>query len=79
MAAIVKLYFSSRATCLITDRMTLDASGIIAPIPWTLLLQNLPAVYSGGQRTRALGTFFIPRDRLRELRGVAEQTLRATG
>jgi len=79
MATIGTFYFPSRAISGITDPMTTHASGIIAPIPWTLITEDLPAVFSTTQAPRALGTFFLPRGRAREMASVVEQTLRSTG
>jgi glutamate synthase (NADPH/NADH) large chain len=79
MAAIGTFYFSSPASCVITVVMTTHASGILAPIPWALLADELAPAFSTTRATRALGTFFLPRNRVRELTGVVEQTLRSTG
>jgi glutamate synthase (ferredoxin) len=59
--------------------MTTHACGVIAPIPWELLTQDLPAAFSATRAPRALGTFFLPRSRAREMTAVVEQTLRSTG
>ena len=59
--------------------MTTHASGILAPIPWALLADDLPPAFGTARAPRALGTFFLPRNRVRELTGVIEQTLRSTG
>lgn len=59
--------------------MTTHASGILAPIPWDLLTGELSPAFSSTRTARALGTFFLPRSRARELTGVVEQTLRSTG
>lgn len=59
--------------------MTTHASGILAPIPWQLLADDLAPAFSSTRAARALGTFFLPRSRVRELAGVIEQTLRSTG
>lgn len=58
---------------------TTHACGIVAPIPWALLTDELPPVFSNTRERRALGTFFMPRARVRELTGIVEQTLLATG
>jgi glutamate synthase domain-containing protein 1 len=58
---------------------TTHACGIVAPIPWELLTDELPPVFSNARERRALGTFFMPRGRMRELTGIVEQTLLATG
>lgn len=59
--------------------MTTHASGILAPIPWALLADELAPAFFSTRAARALGTFFLPRNRVRELTGVVEQTLRSTG
>jgi glutamate synthase (NADPH) large chain len=59
--------------------MTTHASGILARIPWDLLADELSPAFSTTRAVRALGTFFLPRNRVRELTGVVEQTLRSTG
>src|SRR5258708_6298979 len=79
MEAIGTFYFSSCAPCVITVLMTTHASGILAPIPWDLLADELSPAFSSTRAARALGTFFLPRSRVRELTGVVEQTLRSTG
>jgi glutamate synthase (NADPH) large chain len=79
MRAIDTFYFTSRAPCVITVIMTTHASGILAPIPWQLLAEDLSPAFSNTRSARALGTFFLPRNRVRELTGVVEQTLRSTG
>jgi glutamate synthase domain-containing protein 1 len=58
---------------------TTHACGIVAPIPWGLLTNDLPPLFSLAKERRALGTFFMPRARVRELSGIVEQTLHATG
>lgn len=58
---------------------TTHACGIVAPIPWELLTDDLPPVFSIARERRALGTFFMPRARVRELTGVVEGTLHSTG
>jgi glutamate synthase domain-containing protein 1 len=79
MTAIGTFYFTSCAACVITVIMTTHASGILAPIPWQLLADDLAPAFSTTRAARALGTFFLPRNRVRELTGVVEQTLRSTG
>src|SRR5258708_25350688 len=59
--------------------MTNHASGVMGPIPWTMIKEDLPAVFSTRRATRGLGTFFLPRGRAREMASVVEQTLRSTG
>lgn len=59
--------------------MNTDACGIVAPIPWTLLTEELPPVFSVARTRRALGAFFLPRTRTREMTAMVEETLRATG
>jgi glutamate synthase domain-containing protein 1 len=59
--------------------MTTHACGIVAPIPWELLAEDLPPVFSAARERRALGTFFIPRARVREMTGIIEETLQSTG
>src|SRR5260370_29509413 len=61
------------------SHMTTHASGVIAPIPWDLLAEDLPDAFSATRAPRALGTFFLPRGRAREMTCVVEQTLRSTG
>jgi glutamate synthase domain-containing protein 1 len=61
------------------SRMTTHASGVIAAIPWDLLAEDLPDAFSATRAPRALGTFFLPRSRAREMTAVVEQTLRSTG
>ena len=58
---------------------TTHACGMLAPIPWELLTDELPPVFSVARERRALGTFFIPRARVREMTGVVEGTLHSTG
>ena len=58
---------------------TTHACGIVAPIPWDLLTEDLPPVFSNARERRALGAFFMPRARMRELTGIVEQTMLATG
>jgi glutamate synthase domain-containing protein 1 len=58
---------------------TTHACGIVAPIPWELLSEDLPPVFSNARERRALGAFFMPRARARELTGIVEQTMLATG
>src|SRR5258708_39615762 len=55
--------------------MTTHACGMVAPIPWELLADELPAVFSAERERRTLGTLFIPRGRVREMSGIVEQTL----
>jgi glutamate synthase (NADPH) large chain len=59
--------------------MTRHACGIVAPIPWELLSDDLPPVFFTARERRALGTFFFPRGRVREMTGIVEDTLYATG
>lgn len=79
MGAIDTFYFTCGAQYVITILMTTHASGILAPIPWQLLAEDLAPAFASARATRALGTFFLPRNRVRELSGVVEQTLRSTG
>src|SRR5258708_31644506 len=79
MESIPLLYFSSRVIFVITVNMTTHASGVIAPIPWELLMEDLPGSFSATRAPRALGTFFLPRSRAREMTAVVEQTRRSTG
>ena len=72
-------YFLSCAVGLITVTMAIDACGILAPIPWKLLEQELPPIFSVASARRAFGAFFLPRNRTREMTGVIEVTLRSTG
>lgn len=58
---------------------TTHACGMVAPIPWELLSDELPPVFSVARGRRALGTFFMPRARVREMTGVVEGTLHSTG
>lgn len=58
---------------------TTHACGIVAPIPWELLTDDLSPVFTQARGRRAVGTFFMPRGRVRELMGIVEQTLLATG
>jgi glutamate synthase (NADPH/NADH) large chain len=58
---------------------TTHACGIVAPIPWELLTDDLAPVFSTTRGQRALGTFFMPRARVREMTGVIEETLQSTG
>lgn len=58
---------------------TTHACGIVAPIPWELLTDDLPPVFAIARGRRALGTFFMPRARVRELTGIVESTLQSTG
>jgi len=59
--------------------MTRHACGIVAPISWELLGDELPPVYVTANERRALGTFFFPRGRAREMSGIVEDTLYSTG
>jgi glutamate synthase domain-containing protein 1 len=59
--------------------MTTHACGILAPIPWKLLTDDLPPVFITTRERRALGMFFLPRGRVREMTGLIEDTLAATG
>jgi glutamate synthase domain-containing protein 1 len=79
MAAIERFYFPSRAISVITDPMTTHACGILAPIPWNLLTAELPPGFLATEQRRALGTFFMPRGRVREITGIVEETLQSTG
>jgi len=79
MASIFTFYFLSCGRGLITVSMTTDACGILAPIPWRLLADELPPVFSVARAPRALGAFFLPRTRTREMTALIEETLRATG
>jgi glutamate synthase domain-containing protein 1 len=80
MEAIGTFYFPSGGISGITvDMTTTHACGIVAPIPWGLLTTDLPPLFAIAKERRALGTFFVPRTRVRELTGIVEQTLHATG
>ena len=79
MESIFSFYFPSCASGLITVSMTTDACGIVAPIPWELLADDLPPIFSVARARRALGTFFLPRTRTREMTAIIEDTLRSTG
>jgi glutamate synthase domain-containing protein 1 len=80
MEPIGTFYFPSDGISGITVVMTTThACGIVAPIPWGLLTNDLPPLFSIAKERRALGTFFMPRARVRELSGIVEQTLHATG
>lgn len=59
--------------------MTTHACGIVAPIPWDLLSDDLSPVFFTARERRALGTFFFPRGRVKEMTGIVEDTLYATG
>ena len=59
--------------------MTTHACGILAPIPWNLLTAELPPGFLATEQRRALGTFFMPRGRVREITGIVEETLQSTG
>ncbi len=59
--------------------MNTDACGIVAPIPWNLLADDLPPIFSVARTRRALGAFFLPRTRTREMTAIIEETLRSTG
>jgi len=80
MAAIGTFYFPFGLISVITEGMTTThACGIVAPIPWALLTDELPPVFSTTRERRALGTFFMPRARVREMSGIVEDTLQSTG
>lgn len=79
MESISSFYFHSCGRGLITVSMTTDACGIVAPIPWELLTEELPPIFSVARARRALGSFFLPRTRTREMTAIIEETLRATG
>jgi glutamate synthase (NADPH/NADH) large chain len=80
MEAIARFYFYPGARSVITACMaTTHACGMVAPIPWELLTDELPPVFSIARERRALGTFFMPRARVREMTGVVEGTLHSTG
>lgn len=79
MESIFYFYFPSCAPGLITVSMTTDACGILAPIPWELLAEDLPPIFSVARARRALGVFFLPRNRTREMTAIIEDTLRSTG
>jgi glutamate synthase (NADPH) large chain len=59
--------------------MTTHACGIVAPIPWELLSDDLSPVFFTARERRALGTFFFPRGRVKEMTGIVEDTLYSTG
>jgi len=59
--------------------MTTHACGIVAPIPWELLSDDLSPVFFTARERRALGTFFFPRGRVKEMTGIVEDTLSSTG
>ena len=80
MEAIGTFYFSSARDLGHNSIMTTThACGIVAPIPWELLAEELPPVFSIARERRALGTFFMPRARVREMTGIVENTLQSTG
>lgn len=58
---------------------TTHACGLVAPISWELLADELPPVFAIARERRALGTFFMPRARVREISGIVEDTLQSTG
>ena len=59
--------------------MTTHACGIVAPISWELLSDELPPVFFTARDRRALGSFFFPRGRVKEMTGIVEDTLYSTG
>jgi len=59
-------------------RLSIDGTGILADIPWTLIDRELPT-RSGRDRVRAAGMLFVPPGAADEVRGLVETAFRAHG
>lgn len=61
------------------DTASIDGSGILTQIPWPVLADDLPAVFTQEHARRALGMFFMPRGRVAALKDTVAAELHRAG
>ena len=61
------------------ETASIDGSGILTQIPWSVLADDLPAVFTHEYARRALGMFFMPRGRVAVLKDTVAAELHRAG